>query len=102
MKFFFQIELYFKCLPADKVPRIGTTGENYRAKQLHVQLPKQDLALAYCKHVESNHHSSYEDFINARNDIALDIAYAKVCTTKVVCFFFNISNGFFMHLQVYM
>jgi hypothetical protein len=42
-----------------------------------LQIPKQDLALAYCKHVESQHHSSYDDFINARNEIALDIGYVK-------------------------
>jgi hypothetical protein len=42
-----------------------------------LQLPKQDLALAYCKHVETQHHPSYEDFINARNEIALDIGYVK-------------------------
>jgi hypothetical protein len=59
------------------VPRLGTPGEKYRDKQLMLQLPKQDLALAYCKHVETQHHPSYEDFINARNEIALDIGYIK-------------------------
>lgn len=59
-----------------------------------VQLPKQDLALTYCKHVDQRHHQSYEDFINARNEIALDIGYARECTYHVVslcktCFFFN-------------
>ncbi|KAL1138613.1 hypothetical protein AAG570_008676 [Ranatra chinensis] len=80
-----KVEQYFKCLPADKVPRLGSSGEKYRAKQIQIQLPKQDLALAYCKHVESAHHSSYDDFINARNELALDIAYAKICTNKVNC-----------------
>lgn len=58
-----------------------------------VQLPKQDLALTYCKHVEQRHHQSYEDFINARNEIALDIGYARECTYHVVSFykfFFNL------------
>jgi len=59
------------------VPRLGSPGEKYRDKQLMLQLPKQDLALAYCKHVETQHHPSYEDFINARNEIALDIGYVK-------------------------
>lgn len=48
------------------------------------QLPKQDLALSYCKSVEPKDHQSYEDFINARNEIALDIAYVKECLTNVV------------------
>jgi hypothetical protein len=64
-------------LPSTKIPKLGTAGERYRDKQLMVQLPKQDLALAYCKHVEAQHHASYEDFINARNEIALDIGYVK-------------------------
>lgn len=52
---------------------MGTPGERYRDKQLLAQLPKQDLALTYCKHVALEHHNSYEDFVSARNEIALDI-----------------------------
>lgn len=59
------------------MPRLGSSGEKYRDKQLILQLPKQDLALAYCKHVENNQQSGYEDFINARNEIALDIGYVN-------------------------
>jgi hypothetical protein len=76
-----QIEEYFQQLPPSKVPRLGSPGEKYRDKQLMLQLPKQDLALAYCKHVETQHHPSYEDFINARNEIALDIGYVKDSTS---------------------
>lgn len=68
-----QIQRYFDSLPEDKVPKIGSTGERHRDKQLAFQLPKQDLSLAYCKHVEPNNQSSYEDFVAARNEIALDI-----------------------------
>jgi hypothetical protein len=76
-----QIEEYFQQLPPGKVPRLGSPGEKHRDKQLMLQLPKQDLALAYCKHVEAQHHPSYEDFINARNEIALDIGYVKDSTS---------------------
>lgn len=50
-----------------------------------LQLPKQDLALAYCKHVEPMYYKSYEDFVNARNEIALDIGYVRedIHTTTV-------------------
>jgi len=37
--------------------------------------------------VEQRHHQSYEDFINARNEIALDIGYARECTYHVVSWF---------------
>ena len=33
--------------------------------------------MAYCRYVETQNHSSYQDFVAARNDIALDIAYVK-------------------------
>lgn len=68
-----QIQRYFDSLPEDKVPKIGSTGERHRDKQLAYQLPKQDLSLAYCKHVEPQNQASYEDFVAARNEIALDI-----------------------------
>ncbi|XP_075232744.1 four and a half LIM domains protein limpet isoform X8 [Lycorma delicatula] len=80
-----KIEQYFWQLPHGKVPRVGTSGEQYRRKQIMLQLPKQDLALAYCKHLDPQHHSSYQDFINARNEIALDIAYVKEAPTAVRC-----------------
>ena len=51
------------------------------------QLPRQDLALAYCRYVEPQNHTSYQDFVAARNDIALDIAYVKDHTRALVGFF---------------
>lgn len=40
---------------------------------LTYQLPKQDLSLKYCKHIDKENVGSFEDFITARNEIALDI-----------------------------
>ncbi|XP_065209760.1 four and a half LIM domains protein 3-like isoform X2 [Planococcus citri] len=80
-----KVEQYFRCLPQNKIPKIGTPGEKYRDKQLVYQLPKQDLALSYCKNVEPKDHQSYEDFINARNEIALDIAYVEECSLNATC-----------------
>lgn len=48
------------------------------------QLPRQDLALAYCRYVEPQNHTSYQDFVAARNDIALDIAYVKETNTRAL------------------
>ena len=77
MLYFFQIDEYFAQLPNHKVPKWNTPGEKYREKQLLLQLPKQDLALAYCKNLDKMHFKSFEDFVNIRNEIALDIAYVK-------------------------
>lgn len=68
-----KVQRYFESLPAEKVPKIGTQGDKWRDKQLAYQLPKQDLAMNYCKHIEEKHRGSYEDFVSARNEIALDI-----------------------------
>lgn len=68
-----KVQRYFDSLPPEKVPKVGASGEQYRDQQLAHQLPKQDLALAFCKHVEPQNRSSYEDFVAARNEIALDI-----------------------------
>lgn len=64
-----------KLLPQRKVPKLGSEGETYRQHQLAHQLPKQDLSLQYCQHVAGKDKSSFQDFICARNDIALDIGY---------------------------
>ncbi|KAL0266282.1 UNVERIFIED_CONTAM: hypothetical protein PYX00_008874 [Menopon gallinae] len=80
-----KIAEYFQQLPSFKVPRLGSSGEKYRDKQLMIQLPKQDLALAYCKHVDNIHQSCYEDFINARNEIALDVGYVKDVIATALC-----------------
>ena len=79
-----QVEEFMKCWPKDKVPRRGSPGDRWRERQLAQQLPRQDLALAYCRYVESQHHASYHDFVAARNDIALDVAYVKQAPRALV------------------
>ncbi|KAK4291757.1 hypothetical protein Pmani_035436 [Petrolisthes manimaculis] len=79
-----QIYDYMSCLPGHKVPRLGTPGEKARERQLMLQLPKQDLALGFTRHVESQYHTSYRDFITARNDIALDIGVIQPAVQRSV------------------
>ncbi|XP_035215261.1 four and a half LIM domains protein 2-like [Stegodyphus dumicola] len=77
-----KVDEYFAQLPNHKVPRWKTPGEKYREAQLLLQLPKQDLALAYCRHLDRQHYRSFEDFVNIRNEIALDIAYVRECLDR--------------------
>ncbi|VDN58345.1 unnamed protein product [Dracunculus medinensis] len=71
-----KIEEYMAQLPNNVVPRINSIGEKYREKQLMIQLPRQDLSVAYCKHLlNSVERKVFEEFINARNEIALDIGF---------------------------
>lgn len=65
-------------VPEDKAPRLGSPGENYRLRQLTHQLPRQDLSLKFCQHVGQRDRGSFQDFICARNEIALDIGHAIV------------------------
>ncbi|XP_044598698.1 zinc finger protein 845 isoform X3 [Cotesia glomerata] len=68
-----KVEEYFSMLPEISVPRLGTPGERHRDRQLATQLPKQDLARTYCRHLDPRHAASADDFMAARNEIALDI-----------------------------
>lgn len=71
-------------LPEMSVPRLGTSGERHRDRQLATQLPKQDLARAYCRHLEPQHSVSADDFMAARNEIALDIGSVQEVFDKAV------------------
>ena len=64
-------------LPNHKVPRLGTTGEKYRERNLVHQLPAQDLALTHCRHVAPEQQRAFRDFVQARNDIALDVGFVR-------------------------
>lgn len=76
-------------LPEKSVPRLGTPGERYRDRQLAFQLPKQDLARAYCRHLNPKHASSADDFMAARNEIALDIGSVQEVLERDVVSFIN-------------
>ncbi|VDO96561.1 unnamed protein product [Soboliphyme baturini] len=78
-----KVEEYMSQLPNHKVPRINTPGEKYRDRQLILQLPKQDLSSSYSKHLYTLlEKRAFEDFINKRNESALDIAYIRANSDK--------------------
>ncbi|KOB52064.1 Uncharacterized protein OBRU01_26580, partial [Operophtera brumata] len=74
-------ELYWSSLAEREPASIGgATGHAawraWRTRALASQLPKQDLSLDHCRHIDQIHHKQYEDFVAARNEIALDIGLA--------------------------
>ncbi|XP_033231869.1 zinc finger protein 845 isoform X2 [Belonocnema kinseyi] len=77
-----KVEEYFSMLPEISVPRLGSTGERIRDRQLAVQLPKQDLARAYCRHLDPKYFITADAFMAARNEIALDIGTVKEVLEK--------------------
>ncbi|XP_053602197.1 prickle planar cell polarity protein 3-A isoform X2 [Plodia interpunctella] len=73
-----QTELYWAALNERAPTGIGgATGpaawRAWRTRSLASQLPKQDLSLAHCRHIDEQHKKQFEDFVAARNEIALDI-----------------------------
>ena len=44
-----RLDEWASLFPLNKLPKLGTEGENYRLKQLVLQLPKQDLAIKHCR-----------------------------------------------------
>lgn len=75
------------------MPKIGSTGERYRIRQLNYQLPKQDIDYAYCKHVGLDK-ECFEEFITARNEIALDIG--MFCSDDFYLIFCSIFNWLYL------
>ncbi|XP_031347783.1 protein espinas-like [Photinus pyralis] len=72
-------------LPNSDVPRLGTKGEVIRTQRILKQLPRQDLSINACKHIEPENRSSYQDFINARNEIALDVGCVRTALPDMSC-----------------
>ncbi|KAJ8969222.1 hypothetical protein NQ317_002519 [Molorchus minor] len=79
------VDQYYSTLPSEDVPKLGTVGETNRSKRLVRQLPQKDLSLSACKFVESEHTTSYQDFVTGRNQVALDIGMAKPAPPNSEC-----------------
>uniref|UniRef100_A0A3B4TV89 Prickle homolog 1b n=1 Tax=Seriola dumerili TaxID=41447 RepID=A0A3B4TV89_SERDU len=43
-----QVQMYFSCLPEDRVPYVNSPGEKHRIRQLLYQLPPHDNEVRYC------------------------------------------------------
>ncbi|ENN78695.1 hypothetical protein YQE_04867, partial [Dendroctonus ponderosae] len=80
-----QVDQYYSTLPSEEVPKLGSKGETARSQRIVRQLPKQDLSLSACKFLESEYATSFEDFIAARNEVALDVGLAKQAPPNSFC-----------------
>ncbi|KAF5288727.1 hypothetical protein FQA39_LY15299 [Lamprigera yunnana] len=76
------IHQFYASLPPQDVPRLGNLARNQRLLR---QLPRQDLSLSACKFIEPEYQNSFQDFVNARNEIALDIGIARVAPEETLC-----------------
>ncbi|XP_061085390.1 prickle-like protein 1 [Conger conger] len=66
-----QVQLYFSCLPEDKVPYVGSPGEKLRIKQLLYQLPPHDNEVRYCQSLSEEERKELQIFSMQRKKEAL-------------------------------
>ncbi|KAK7117952.1 hypothetical protein R3I94_023237 [Phoxinus phoxinus] len=66
-----QVQLYFSCLPEDKVPYVNSPGEKYRIKQLLYQLPPHDNEVRYCQSLSEEEKKELHMFSVQRKKEAL-------------------------------
>ncbi|KAG7454735.1 hypothetical protein MATL_G00262930 [Megalops atlanticus] len=66
-----QVQLYFSCLPEDKVPYVNSPGEKYRIKQLLYQLPPHDNEIRYCQSLSEEEKKELQMFSVQRKKEAL-------------------------------
>ncbi|KAL0968772.1 hypothetical protein UPYG_G00271500 [Umbra pygmaea] len=65
------VQLYFSCLPDDKVPYVNSPGEKFRIKQLLYQLPPHDTEVRYCQSLSEEEEKELHMFSVQRKKEAL-------------------------------
>ncbi|XP_069084937.1 prickle-like protein 1 isoform X2 [Pleurodeles waltl] len=66
-----QVQLYFACLPEEKVPYVNSLGEKSRSKQLLYQLPPHDNEVRYCQSLSEEEKKELQMFSTQRKKEAL-------------------------------
>ncbi|XP_062860246.1 prickle-like protein 1b [Trichomycterus rosablanca] len=72
-----QVQLYFSCLPEEKVPYVNSSGEKYRIRQLHYQLPRHD-EIRYSESFSAEERREVYMFSMQRKKEALDRGTPKL------------------------
>ncbi|XP_008843081.1 prickle-like protein 1 [Nannospalax galili] len=79
-----QIQLYFACLPEDKVPYVNSPGEKHRIKQLLYQLPPHDNEVRYCQALSEEEKKELQVFSAQRKKEALGRGTIKLLSRAVM------------------
>lgn len=83
-----QIQLYFACLPEEKVPYVNSLGEKHRIKQLLYQLPPHDNEVRYCQSLSEEEKKELQVFSAQRKKEALGRGTIKLLSRaamRTVC-----------------
>uniref|UniRef100_A0A1A7Z8M8 Prickle-like 1a n=2 Tax=Iconisemion striatum TaxID=60296 RepID=A0A1A7Z8M8_9TELE len=73
-----QVQLYFSCLPEDKIPYVNSPGEKFRIKQLLYQLPPHDNEIRYCQTLSEEEKKELHMFSVQRKKEALGRGTVKL------------------------
>lgn len=73
-----QVQLFFSCLPEDKVPYVNSPGEKFRIKQLLYQLPPHDNEIRYCQSLSEEEKKELQMFSVQRKKEALGRGTVKM------------------------
>ncbi|XP_075713161.1 prickle-like protein 1 [Rhinoderma darwinii] len=79
-----QVQLYFACLPEEKVPYVNSIGEKYRIKQLLYQLPPHDNEVRYCQSLSEEEKKELILFSTQRKKEALGRGNIKILSRAVM------------------
>ncbi|XP_047430823.1 prickle-like protein 1b isoform X2 [Mugil cephalus] len=73
-----QVQMYFSCLPEDKVPYVNSPGEKHRIRQLLYQLPPHDNEVRYCHSLTEEEKRELHMFSTQRKREALGRGTPKI------------------------
>lgn len=73
-----QVQMYFSCLPEDKVPYVNSPGEKHRIRQLLYQLPPHDNEVRYCSSLSEEEKRELHMFSTQRKREALGRGTPKI------------------------
>ncbi|XP_024147566.2 prickle-like protein 1 [Oryzias melastigma] len=73
-----QVQMYFSCLPEDKVPYVNSPGEKHRIRQLLYQLPPHDSEVRYCHSLTEEEKKELLMFSSQRKREALGRGAPKI------------------------
>ncbi|XP_028306866.1 prickle-like protein 1b isoform X2 [Gouania willdenowi] len=73
-----QVQMYFSCLPEDKVPYVNSPGEKHRIRQLLYQLPPHDNEVRYCNSLTEEERRELHMFTSQRKREALGRGIPKI------------------------
>ncbi|XP_068611290.1 prickle-like protein 1 [Brachionichthys hirsutus] len=73
-----QVQMYFSCLPEEKVPYVNSPGEKHRVRQLLYQLPPHDNEVRYCRSLTEEEKRELQMFSAQRKREALGRGTPKI------------------------